>query len=73
MASHANVKTRKPFPFTQCDAETFARMRRLCRGSVDAKYTYFMRNRDGGLIKIGMSDDPEKRRAQLSSSGALDI
>lgn len=64
---------REPFPFEQADEETFARCRKLLRGSVDAKYTYFMRNRRNGLIKIGMSQDPEDRRGRLSASGAMDM
>lgn len=67
------VKTRKPFPFEQEDEEMFARMRRIDRSSVDAKYTYFMRDQVSGLIKIGMSNNPEKRRADLSASGARDM
>lgn len=66
----ADVKTRKPFPFEQENAETFARCRKVLRGSADAKYTYFMRDGVSGLIKIGMSADPEARRSALSASGA---
>lgn len=64
------VKTRKPFPFEQTDAETFARCRKHLRGSSDAKYTYFMRDGVSGLIKIGMSADPNERRMALAASGA---
>jgi hypothetical protein len=69
------VKTKRPpFLYEQESAETFARCRRLLKGSADAKYTYFMRDRQGGgLIKIGMSQDPDARRAALSASGYHDM
>jgi len=67
------VKTRETFPWEQEDAETFARCRKQLRGSLYAKYTYFMRDRTSGLIKIGMSADPYARRAALSASGYRDM
>jgi hypothetical protein len=73
MRAEVKTETRPPFPYEQPDEATFARCRKLFRGSSDAKYTYFMRDRISGLIKIGMSGDPESRRAQLSSSGAQDM
>jgi hypothetical protein len=68
------VKTSRPrLPYEQPSEAEFKRVCRLFRGSADAKYTYFMRNRRNGLIKIGMSNDPERRRATLSASGARDM
>lgn len=64
---------RPPFRFEQASEAEFKRMRVHASHSADAKYTYFMRDRRSGLIKIGMSNNPEKRRAQLSGSGALDM
>lgn len=64
---------RDPFPFEQATEEEFRRMRRFDRHCRDAKYTYFMRNKRNGLIKIGMSFDPEDRRGRLSASGELDM
>lgn len=64
---------RPNFPYQQSNEEEFARCRRLLRASPEAKYTYFMRDRRNGLIKIGMSLDPHGRRARLSSSGFCDM
>jgi hypothetical protein len=66
-------KARKPFPFEQDSEEVFARCRRLMPDSIDAKYTYFMRDRRNGLIKIGRSRDPDERCKRLSSSGRHDM
>lgn len=63
---------RKPFPYEQASPEEFARCRRLLRHAPDAKYTYFMRDRMSGLIKIGMALDPSERRARLSD-GSRDM
>ena len=67
------VPKRKPFPFEQASPDDFAQCRRLLRHAPDAKYTYFMRDRVSGLIKIGMALDPSERQARLSSSGARDM
>lgn len=64
---------RPPFPYEQSDPETFARCRKTMRHAPDAKYTYFMRDRRNGLIKIGVALDPHERRARLSSSGFHDM
>lgn len=39
------------------------------RSSNCAKFTYFMRDKRTGYIKIGMAFDPSSRRARLNSSG----
>lgn len=73
MPIEVKTKLRPRFPYEQADEATFARCRKMLRGSTDAKYTYFMRDRRSGLIKIGMSSDPDDRRARLSASGARDM
>lgn len=67
--------TRPKFPYEPTSAEDFERIRESdsLRYSPYAKYTYFMRDRRNGLIKIGMSLDPDSRRARLSSSGFRDM
>jgi hypothetical protein len=64
---------RDPFPYVQADPDTFKRCRRMMRNAPDAKYTYFMRDRVSGFIKIGMALNPHERRARLSSSGRRDM
>lgn len=68
-----STKKRPPFPYKQPDAETFAKWKERVPGTIDVKYTYFMRDRYSGLIKIGMSNNPENRRAALSASGEHDM
>jgi hypothetical protein len=73
VGTRVGAKTREPFPFEQADKATFARCRKLFPNDIDAKYTYFMRDRYSGLIKIGMARDPDDRRVRLSASGARDM
>jgi hypothetical protein len=68
-----SAMVRERFQWEQADVETFERCRKLLRGTPDAKYTYFMRDRRTGLVKIGMSQEPEARRTALSASGARDM
>lgn len=70
-----SMTTRGAFPLRQQSAEEFCRLRAIpgLLHDPSAKYTYFMRDRRNGLIKIGMARHPDERRARLNSSGAHDV